>query len=246
MKQNAFSSTTSKSLKSYVYLYLDPRDGSVFYVGKGQGNRCFSHLSDTRDTKKVEYILDLRKLGHEPKIEILRHGLSGTEALQVESAVIDLLGLDQLTNRVLGHGSSSVGRSDIDQLCAIFDAKPIEISHKAILININKNFMYGMSVHELYDATRCAWKINPDRHDADYAMSVYRGVIREVFEIQGWVKGGTTLKISDTNGRSGPRPGRWEFVGQVAEDIVRGKYLGRSVAKYWKKGAQNPILYVNC
>lgn len=29
----------------YVYLYIDPRDGQPFYVGKGQGERALSHLS---------------------------------------------------------------------------------------------------------------------------------------------------------------------------------------------------------
>ena len=29
-------------MKYYVYHLIDPRDDSVFYVGKGQGNRSFS------------------------------------------------------------------------------------------------------------------------------------------------------------------------------------------------------------
>ena len=141
---NKFSSSVCKLLKHYVYLYTDPRDGSVFYIGKGINQRCFSHLTDTRDTDKVERIQELQKLGLKPGIEVLRHGLSETEALQVESAAIDLLGVKNLTNRVHGHGSSSVGRSGVAELTATLDAKPIEIKLKAILININKNFFHGM------------------------------------------------------------------------------------------------------
>lgn len=39
-----FSEETIKNLKSYVYKLIDPRDGKVFYVGKGKGNRVFSHM----------------------------------------------------------------------------------------------------------------------------------------------------------------------------------------------------------
>ena len=33
-------------LKYYVYLYSDPRDDKIFYVGKGKNNRVFQHLKD--------------------------------------------------------------------------------------------------------------------------------------------------------------------------------------------------------
>ena len=36
----------AKILKSYVYVYIDPRNGKPFYIGRGKGNRLFSHLSE--------------------------------------------------------------------------------------------------------------------------------------------------------------------------------------------------------
>lgn len=38
-----FSQSVIEKLKYYVYLLQDPRDNSVFYVGKGVGNRVFQH-----------------------------------------------------------------------------------------------------------------------------------------------------------------------------------------------------------
>ena len=41
------------ALASYVYVYIDPRNHHPFYVGKGKGNRLFSHLDDQTESEKV-------------------------------------------------------------------------------------------------------------------------------------------------------------------------------------------------
>lgn len=33
----------------YVYTLADPRDGAVFYVGKGKGNRAWQHEAGVRN-----------------------------------------------------------------------------------------------------------------------------------------------------------------------------------------------------
>ena len=38
-----------EKLGDYVYLYIDPRDSTIFYLWKGQGNCAFSHLSDASE-----------------------------------------------------------------------------------------------------------------------------------------------------------------------------------------------------
>ena len=48
-----FNSEIIKKMKYYVYLLSDPKTGEIFYIGKGQGNRVFSHLKDTSDNDKV-------------------------------------------------------------------------------------------------------------------------------------------------------------------------------------------------
>ena len=241
-----FTSKAKEKLKHYVYLYIDPRSGIPFYVGKGKGNRCFSHLKVKTESAKVNIIDELRKLRLKPRIDILKYGLNEEQALLVEATVIDLLGLKTLTNKVHGHGSKHASRGEVGEIASILDAKNVNIKESVILININRNYRPEMSVHEIYDATRSAWIVGLKREIADYAMSIHRGVIREVFSIASWVQGGTTMRGIDKEGRSREREGRWEFVGQVAENSVRNKYIGRSVAHYYKKGAQNPIMYVNC
>ncbi len=53
----------------------DPSNEEIFYIGKGKGNRCFSHLNDTNDNEKVKKIKELKSKGIVPKIEILVHGV---------------------------------------------------------------------------------------------------------------------------------------------------------------------------
>ena len=41
---NKFSHEVVSELGSYVYMLKDPRNDSMFYVGKGRGNRVFDHV----------------------------------------------------------------------------------------------------------------------------------------------------------------------------------------------------------
>ena len=42
---NKFAKEVSDKLQYYVYRLVDPRTGLTFYVGKGKGNRVFSHAA---------------------------------------------------------------------------------------------------------------------------------------------------------------------------------------------------------
>lgn len=235
----------SEKLKYYVYLYVDPRDGEPFYVGKGAGNRVYSHLDDNEDNEKVQKIEELRKLGREPTLEILRFGLTEQEAFLVESAAIDLL-RPKLTNCVKGHGAAENGRALLDEIIQELDAEDVAVTDKAILINISRLYRYGMTPMELYDATRGVWKVAPNRHDAKYAFCLYGGIVREVYEIATWVPAGSTMTQRDYAEKDYDLSERYEFVGRIAPEPIRRKYVRKSVRNYFVPGSQNPIKYVNC
>jgi uncharacterized protein len=241
-----FTARACERLRYYVYLYIDPRTDRPFYVGKGVGKRCFSHLKDLRESRKTSVLAELRKLSLKPRIEMLKYGLTEEQALLVEATAIDLLRLDTLTNQVRGFGARVGSRDSVESIAAILNSKPVKITDPVILINIHRLFKPNMDLHALYDATRSAWKVGTKRAEAKYALSVYGGIVREVFAVTAWVPGGTTMKSRDSDGRPHRRDGRWEFVGHVAEDRVRRRYVNRSVADYFKPGAQNPVMYVNC
>ncbi len=252
---NSFPQKVKEQLKSYVYLYVDPRNGNPFYVGKGKGNRIFSHLKDKTETEKTKVLNELQKLKLSPICEVLKYGLSEHEAFLIESAVIDLLKLTKLTNKVHGHHADLKGRTRVEDLIKILNSAEAELKEPAILIVINQAYRFGMSPQELYDATRSAWRINLQRGEkAKYAMAVYRGIIQEVYTISKWVEGGSTMRFTDEDNSLEIKDSnetiktRWEFVGNIAETKIRKKYKGKSVSHYsmFIKGARNPIKYWKC
>lgn len=230
----------AKILKSYVYVYFDPRNGKPFYIGKGKGNRLFAHLKDQSDIEKVTRIAEIRRSGKEPRIEILRYGLSDVEAHLVEAASIDLIGKAKLTNRMSGNHEDSFGRITSQRVISMLAAKKINVHHKAILITINKLYRSDMSPEELYEVTRGIWKVGEtNRNKVEFAMALYQGIVLEVYRIKQWYPAGT-LKYKTRDSSDFKNSGRWEFSGSIAKDI-RDEYIDYSVGK----AGQNPIRYVN-
>jgi uncharacterized protein len=230
----------ARILKFYVYVYIDPRDGEPFYVGRGKGNRLFTHLSEQSEAAKVARINKIRASNAEPQIDILRYGLSESEAKLVEAAAIDLLGKKRLTNQMAGHHESSFGRITSQRAISMLTAKKVDVKHKAILITINKLYRSDMSPEELYETTRGIWRVNEkNMNKVEYALALYQGVVLEVYRIEHWYPAGTlTYHTRDTSHFK--NSGRWEFSGTIAKD-VRAKYVDYFVGK----AGQNPIRYVN-
>lgn len=236
----------AEHLGYYVYLYVDPRTGEPFYVGKGIGDRVLAHFGDVRDSKKTRLISELKSAGISPRLEILAHGLKDEEtAFRIEAAVIDALGLDQLTNAVRGWRSLQTGRMTLDELVGFYSATPVEIEHPVLLIRINKLYRRDMSELELYEATRGIWKLGERRTSVTYAFALFHGLVREVYEVKSWHPALTqpyeTRDFSQHN-----VTGRWEFEGKIAPTDVRDRYRGKSVHLYLKRGNQSPTIYVNC
>jgi len=101
-----------------------------------------------------------------------------------------------------------------------------------------------MSPQALYEATRGVWRIGDRRGSVHVAIAVAEGIVREIFTVDAWYAAGTTPYRTRLPSAV-QIPGRWEFVGKLASDNLRSKYVGQSVAHYFKNGAANPITYVN-
>ena len=97
-------------LPFYVYELRDPRDNSVFYVGKGKNNRINHHDADDDDvydelSAKEQKIRDIRDAGHlDPLRIVVARFSTENEAFAAECILIKwVYGLGNLTNRIHGH-----------------------------------------------------------------------------------------------------------------------------------------------
>ena len=242
-----FSKKTKDVLGYYVYVYSDPDSKEPFYVGKGKNDRVFNHLSDKSETDKVIKIKEIEQQGKEPIIEILAHGLDEETALKVEAAAIDLIGIDNLTNKQRGYNSADHGKIEVSRLDARYKNEQLnftEVTDNLLFIKVNKLYRNDMSDLELYDITRGYWKINIENaKKVDFVLSVYEGMILEVYEVMEWLPALSTFTTRQDDLDKDSLKKRYEFIGRIADDKIRSKYVNKSVSDYFKKGEQNSIKY---
>lgn len=116
-----------------------------------------------------------------------------------------------------------------------------DITEDLLVIKINQLYSPDMSALELYEATRGIWKRRiKSVKAADYCLAVCKGIVVEVYSIDGWYPAGTTeYKTRVLNKER--CVGRIEFVGDVAPDRIRNDYIGKSVKKLFKPGEASPV-----
>lgn len=239
---DGFPQAVIEKIGAYVYLLRDPRDERPFYVGKGKGNRVFAHvceaLESPRATDKLQRIREIVAAGFEVEYEIVRHGLTDEQAFEVESTLIDVLGLTDLLNAVDGHHVMRRGRMTVAEIIAAYDARPVKITEPSLLIIVNRLFHRNIKDDELYEITRGNWAMSAKRKDgAKYAVAVYRGVARAVYRLERWER----AEAGDPRQK---RRNRWRFTGSPAEEMRH--LIGGSVAKYLDPPSQSPVRYVGC
>lgn len=114
------------------------------------------------------------------------------------------------------------------------EVSSLDFQNPTMMIKVNRLYREGMSTEEVYNTTRQWWRVNEQRAKSmKYALAVVHGIVKEVFEIESWRRGG----------EEDERPGRWSFKGRVADEVIRERFVNKSVKHFFKKGAQFPIRY---
>lgn len=249
-----FTQKTQEELKFYVYALIDPRDNKIFYIGKGNTNRVFSHINEAiinpRETEKLETIRAIKNTNQKVKHFIIRHALEENEAILVESVLIDFLTfkdfaeIAKITNIASGHYSFNRGIKTVEECEVLYNCEELKeenIMHKILVININKTFdnkrnrkndnpVYNRL--NIYEATRGWWVLDNNRAKRiEYVLAEYGGVIRAIFKPEKW--------LQDIENRGSKR---WGFEGtEVFDKEILELYMNKVVPKI--KGMANPIRY---
>lgn len=234
-----FPSEVIEKLKNYVYRLIDPRNGETFYVGRGVGNRLYSHIRDELGKEsdevsdKLRRIREIRLAGFEVAHVVHRHGMEPSVAKEVEAALIDAY--PGLTNVMGGEESGDRGAMHADEIVREYLAEPAIFYHRALLISVNRS----ASECPLYEATRFAWKISPKRaEETEVVLASENGVIRGAYIPEKWMDA-----TSDNFPGRPDRPGRLGFIGCEATSKLWRMYVGRRIPDEYRFGTGNPIRY---
>lgn len=247
---NSFSDETRDALGYYVYCLVDPKDGKVFYVGKGKGDRVFQHAlqaekDNDAESKKLDKIREIhsRKDGHNVVGHyIVRHGLDEKSAFEIESVLIDFLTYPKfntatvMTNIQAGHDQRLCGIKTAEDIEAEYRAEDIEVqpNDTLLLVNISGSRRGAKS---LYDAAKGDWIVSSRvLKKITHVLAHYNGVVRGVFRPTKWMP---CQKEEDGKIQ------RFRFEGTEVKD---SPYLNTSVRKHTfsKKNRpnQNPVQYL--
>lgn len=238
---NNFTPEVTKALKYYIYLLVDPRDSACFYVGKGVGDRCFSHVKHPEgDGEKATRIREIQAQGLAVDIYIARFGIDEEkQAYEIEATLIDVFNAFEhsllkpksklLTNIQGGHHSSLLGLASVEEINRIYSAEPIRVKHSVVAVKVDRAISEGKGT---YEAARKAWRLSLHRaNQTSYLLAVNRGIIEGVYE-GAW-------EVSNEG------IGRIEFKGSPAPQEIQDYYLGKKLPDSCNlKGAQNPARYI--
>jgi hypothetical protein len=145
MQSTMFDQKTIEEIKFYVYALFDPDQPRVpFYIGKGKGNRVFSHaqgvnldqLEETTLSLKREKIAEILRRSRKVRHTIIQYELTEEQSLRVESALIDMVNHilpETLANLISGIGAAE-NFIDAGDLATEKCATPLDAKEPLLLI----------------------------------------------------------------------------------------------------------------
>lgn len=246
---NEFPQEIHEHIAFYIYRLIDPRNGETFYIGKGKGNRVFTHVAQEKATQtsadnngnesilplKLDRIRAIQNAGLSVIHVIHRHGIKDPEtAYQVEAALIDAT--PGLTNIAGGWGSNEYGPMNAEEIIKRYATEEAEFEEGQLILLINVN--QSSESRSLYEAVRYAWRINAKKASkATMILATNKGMIIGAFKANEWKKA-TPKNFPGHEALPSGSPGRWGFEGEGTECKHVNKRIPNCI-----EPSQNPIRY---
>lgn len=208
-----------KKNKYYVYAYYSADSKIPIYIGKGIKGRCLAHLDRFKGEKSI-------------KVYIIKENLTEDEAYKIESACIDLIGIDNLKfNNVKGHHSE---KHIATQLLIDDELDLSKVPNKSLIIYLSEKVLKNQDISmmddlELYDRARFCWTMSKVKggfdkvNDYKYVFIGFKKHIITVYKNVHWFKAGTTQLFRREKEK---RNDRYEFVGKIDERLNK-KFVGK-------------------
>jgi hypothetical protein len=259
---NKFDAKAAEKILFYVYALRDPRDQTIFYVGKGEENRWYDHIHEARtdlvkETLKLDTIRQIEAAGLKVEAFILRSGITNEKfAYDVEGAVLHAFRLLERSGKGSGLNLTNIaeahhperGLVSVEVAQSMFNAQRApEIDFPCVLLRLPKLWYPEMSDSQLQEATEGWWdakRVKNGKERAEYAFAVSKGVIRGAYKIDSSLWRERVEPDRDWQNDIG-KPLRWGFPGSVpAAD--KSDFLNKSVKHLFKKGDAHPVKFLNC
>lgn len=204
----------------YVYAYYSEKSKMPIYIGKGIKGRCFAHLDEFKKEDNV-------------KVYIIKENLTEEEAYKIESACIDVIGIENLKyNKFKGkHSEKHIAKQIIDEEKLDINKVP----SKSLIIYLSDKVLKNQDINmlsdfELYERARASWIMSKIKGGFDkvkeykYVFIGYKKHMIAVYKNIHWFKAGTTEFLTR---QKEERSNRYEFVGTIDEKLSKkfeGKY----------------------
>ncbi|WP_159999738.1 LEM-3-like GIY-YIG domain-containing protein [Roseomonas sp. 18066] len=243
-RPSTFTPPFAQRLGHYVYSLTDPRNGRLFYVGRGQGNRVLQHaaeaLENQKPTDKLETLRAINRAGLQVVVDIVRHGMSEAAAKDVEAAVIDfaLHRYGNLANLIRG-ADVERGLVSLETLLADYDAPPLmPPARPSLLVAINGTWIDSMGEADLWEAARKWWNARRIVQGSNFlllatAQGIIRGAWNAHYEWDGEVRWDMLDErrrtiYGNTEDTFRPFPAR-RFAGEPLPPDEGAEFIGRHV-----------------